>query len=111
MQNSKFKIKNWIGKVLPLNFAFLIFNCRLWAYLPGHFYYEGRARDKIIALTFDDGPGKFTVPILELLNQHHIRATFFMEGSQVEEFPHIARQVVEAGHEIGNHTYIHFDYH
>src|SRR5437667_6917312 len=34
-----------------------------------------------------------------------------MEGSQVEEYPSIARQVVEAGHEVGNHTYIHFDYH
>src|SRR5437667_5517082 len=34
-----------------------------------------------------------------------------MEGSQVEEYPDIAREVVEAGHEVGNHTYIHFDFH
>src|SRR5258706_16269960 len=76
------------------------------AYVPGAFHYQGKADKKVIALTFDDGPGKFTIPILELLKQHNIRATFFMEGSQVEEYPEIARQVVEAGHEVGNHTYI-----
>src|SRR5262245_49026863 len=83
----------------------------LWAYVPGKFYYQGTTKEKVIALTFDDGPGKTTVPILELLKQHGIRATFFMEGSQVEEYPEIVRQVIEAGHEVGNHTYIHFDYH
>ena len=78
---------------------------------PGHFYYQGKTKDKIIALTFDDGPGKFTIPILALLEQHNIHATFFMLGDQIEEFPDIARQVVAAGHEVGNHTYGHFDYH
>jgi peptidoglycan-N-acetylglucosamine deacetylase len=89
----------------------LIPGSRLMAYTPGKFYYQGHTSDKIIALTFDDGPGKFTIPILQLLKEHNIRATFFMEGSQIESYPAIARQVVEAGHEIGNHTYIHFDYH
>jgi len=70
-----------------------------------------RTTEKMIALTFDDGPGKFTVPILELLKEHNITATFFMEGSQVEDYPQIARQVFDAGHEIGNHTYTHFDFH
>ncbi len=83
----------------------------LWAYSPGKFYYQGKTKEKVIALTFDDGPGVFTPPILELLKKHNIRATFFMEGSQVEAYPKIAKQVVDAGHEVGNHTYIHFDYH
>ena len=83
----------------------------LQAYVPGKFYYQGKTQEKVIALTFDDGPGKFTLPLLDLLKQHNIRATFFMEGSQVEEYPEIAKQVVADGHEIGNHTYIHFDYH
>ncbi len=82
-----------------------------WAYVPGKFYYQGRTKEKIIALTFDDGPGKFTVPILDLLRQHHIKATFFMLGDQIEEYPKIAQQVVDEGHEVGNHTYTHFDYH
>ena len=81
------------------------------AYQPGHFYYQGHTKDKVIALTFDDGPGPITPKVLELLAAHHIRATFFMEGTQVEEYAPIARQVAAAGHEIGNHTYWHFDYH
>jgi peptidoglycan/xylan/chitin deacetylase (PgdA/CDA1 family) len=89
----------------------LMMSSRLSAYIPGKFYYQGKSNEKVIALTFDDGPGKFTIPILELLKQHNIRATFFMEGSQIEEYPKIARQVVEEGHEVGNHTYIHFNYH
>jgi peptidoglycan/xylan/chitin deacetylase (PgdA/CDA1 family) len=92
--------------------ALVILPCAIaGAYVPGKFYYQGKATEKVIGLTFDDGPGKFTLPILDLLKQHNIRATFFMEGSQVEEYPDIARQVQAAGHEIGNHTYIHFDYH
>lgn len=82
-----------------------------FAYTPGKFYYQGHTKEKMIALTFDDGPGKFTVPILELLKNHNIHATFFMLGDQIEEYPVIARQVLDAGHEIGNHTYTHFDYH
>lgn len=83
----------------------------LQAYQAGHFYYFGHPSEKLIALTFDDGPGRITPALLQYLNEHRIRATFFMEGTQVEQFPAIARQVAAAGHEIGNHTYIHFDYH
>lgn len=82
-----------------------------FAYVPGKFYYQGHPQDKVIALTFDDGPGRITPDLLKFLAAHHIHATFFMEGTQVEEFAPIARQVVAAGHEIGNHTYWHFDYH
>src|ERR1700719_1416409 len=100
MKNLKLKIKNCGRYILILNFSFLILNCAVArAYVPGQFYHTGKTKDKIIALTFDDGPGRTTPAILELLKQHHIRATFFMLGDQVEEFPDIARQVVEAGHE------------
>lgn len=86
--------------------------CRCgWAYEVGKFYWRGETKEKVIALTFDDGPGPWTPQILDVLKKHNIRATFFMEGSQVERYPEIARQVVQAGHEIGNHTYAHFDYH
>jgi peptidoglycan-N-acetylglucosamine deacetylase len=82
-----------------------------FAYTPGKFYYQGHTREKIIALTFDDGPGVFTPPILDYLKEHHIRATFFMEGDQVPSYPGYAKQVADAGHEIGNHTWSHFDFH
>jgi peptidoglycan/xylan/chitin deacetylase (PgdA/CDA1 family) len=117
MENGKWSMANrrWWFFLLP--FAICHFPCRAWAYVPGKFYPpmhvapHKRTTEKIIVLSFDDGPGKFTVPILELLKTHNITATFFMEGSQVESYPDIARQVFDAGHEIGNHTYIHFDYH
>lgn len=63
---------------------------------------------KLVALTFDDGPSKTVTPkILKTLKKHNIKATFFMVGSQVDENPKMAKQVQEAGHEIGNHTYSH----
>jgi peptidoglycan/xylan/chitin deacetylase (PgdA/CDA1 family) len=86
-------------------------NASCWAYVPGHFYSFGHTTDKVIALTFDDGPGPITPQVLQLLAAHHIRATFFMEGTQIEEYAPIARQVADAGMEIGNHTYWHFNYH
>src|ERR1035438_5874066 len=99
------------GIILFLLSAVCFLTCPLWAYVPGKFYYEGKTKERVIALTFDDGPGRTTPAILDLLKRHHIHATFFMEGSQIEGYAAIARQVVAEGHEVGNHTYIHFDYH
>lgn len=98
-------------KKLAVGVSLIALQSSVWAYTPGKFYWQGSTKEKVIALTFDDGPGHFTVPILELLKKHNIRATFFMEGSMVETYPEIAKQVVDAGHEIGNHTYAHFNYH
>lgn len=63
---------------------------------------------KKIALTFDDGPNpQSTKAILATLKKHHARATFFMLGSRVEQYPELADQVVQEGHEIGNHSFSH----
>lgn len=66
------------------------------------------ARVKCVALTFDDGPGKYTGKVLDMLAAHNARATFFMIGQSITpEFrPYLARMVAE-GHEIGNHTWSH----
>jgi peptidoglycan/xylan/chitin deacetylase (PgdA/CDA1 family) len=63
-----------------------------------------------IALTFDDGPDPRTTPlILDTLREHHLKATFFVVGRQVEENPGLLRRIVAEGHTIGNHTYDHAD--
>ena len=58
----------------------------------------------MIALTFDDGPGLGTVRLIEALQSHGARATFFMMGPRVNTYPDAVRKMVEAGCELGNHT-------
>ena len=63
---------------------------------------------KQIALTFDDGPHPALTPrILEILAKYNVPATFFMVGQNVLNYPNAARAVIEAGHEVGNHTFTH----
>ena len=66
-------------------------------------------KQKVIALTFDDGPWpRSTSKILEILKKNEIKATFFMLGEPVKEYPQIAQQVVSEGHVVGNHTWHHW---
>ena len=58
------------------------------------------------ALTVDDGPDPATTPaLLDVLARHGARATFFVLGERVERHPDLARRIVAAGHELGNHTW------
>jgi peptidoglycan/xylan/chitin deacetylase (PgdA/CDA1 family) len=61
-----------------------------------------------IALTFDDGPNPGVTPgLLNLLDAHEVRATFFLIGRHVRAFPKLAREIAARGHQIGNHTETH----
>ena len=61
-----------------------------------------------LALTFDDGPNDpWTPRLLEVLDRHQVRATFFLIGRYVAQRPELARQISAAGHVIGNHTWDH----
>ena len=63
---------------------------------------------KKMALTFDDGPNDpYTLRLLEVLAKQGVKATFFMIGRYVQRRPDIAREVVRAGHVVGNHTFTH----
>ena len=65
-------------------------------------------QDPVAALTFDDGPHPdYTPQLLDILGRHQARATFFMVGEAARQYPRIVRQVAEAGHAIGNHTWDH----
>ncbi|HLX33299.1 MAG TPA: polysaccharide deacetylase family protein [Gaiellaceae bacterium] len=61
-----------------------------------------------VALTFDDGPHPEGTPrVLELLRAANAQATFFLVGEQVERFPELAREIVDAGHEVAVHCFRH----
>jgi peptidoglycan/xylan/chitin deacetylase (PgdA/CDA1 family) len=61
--------------------------------------------EKVVALTFDDGPRpETTSQVLDILKQRNVKATFFMVGQQIQQFPDLARRVVAEGHAVGNHT-------
>jgi peptidoglycan/xylan/chitin deacetylase (PgdA/CDA1 family) len=63
---------------------------------------------KQLALTYDDGPNDpHTLRLLEVLAKHDVRATFFLIGRYVQQRPDIAREIVKAGHVVGNHTFTH----
>jgi len=67
----------------------------------------GRGSKKL-ALTYDDGPNDpHTLRLLEVLAKHEVQATFFLIGRYVQQRPDIARQLVKAGHAVGNHTFSH----
>jgi peptidoglycan/xylan/chitin deacetylase (PgdA/CDA1 family) len=70
--------------------------------------YRGSPRRRAVALTFDDGPTPlYTSLLLDTLNRLRLHATFFLVGRRVEQYPYFASAVVQAGHELGNHSYAH----
>ena len=69
--------------------------------------WRGSAAHNRIALTFDDGPSESTPALLELLNRHNAKATFFVCGRNAERLPDVLLAIAKAGHEIGNHTWSH----
>ncbi|WHZ05729.1 polysaccharide deacetylase family protein [Neobacillus sp. YX16] len=75
--------------------------------LFGGLTYQVETENKVIALTFDDGPTKNVDQILSLLNKYKAKATFFLIGNDIEKHPEEAKKLVESGHQIGNHTYSH----
>ena len=65
-------------------------------------------KSRKLALTYDDGPNDpHTLKLLEVLAKYDVRATFFLIGRHVEKRPDIVRELVRAGHVVGNHTYTH----
>ncbi len=62
----------------------------------------------VVALTFDDGPDPEVTPqVLDLLEEHGARASFFVIGKRVEAHPELAAEIVRRGHTVENHTYRH----
>jgi peptidoglycan/xylan/chitin deacetylase (PgdA/CDA1 family) len=75
-----------------------------------HFKMHDFLRNNEVVLTFDDGPWQTTTPlVLKALAEHCVRATFFPIGKHATYYPDILRQVAEAGHSVGSHTWSHQD--
>ncbi|NSC23438.1 polysaccharide deacetylase family protein, partial [Streptomyces albus subsp. chlorinus] len=64
--------------------------------------------ERVIALTFDDGPHpEHTPALLEVLRRHGVQATFFVVGENIAVYPELLHEIVADGHALGNHTYSH----
>lgn len=83
---------------------------QLFAVQSGTFHADGDRSKNAIALSFDDGPGPNTQAVMQILDEYKIKATFFMNGDQVEMRPTLAKEVLQRGFEIGEHTYSHMNF-
>lgn len=79
-----------------------------WGFYIKAFTSNDELTEKKVAITFDDGPNPyFTETILEILERHNAKATFFCIGKHLETYPEILEKIDRAGHAIGNHSYSH----
>ncbi len=62
---------------------------------------------KVVALTFDDAPTSYSDEVLEILAEKNIKATFYVIGQSLEKYPQEGKNIIQAGHELGNHSYSH----
>ena len=63
---------------------------------------------KVVALTFDDGPHPpDTDRLLDVLAKHDVKATFFVIGNRIEKYPETSHRIIAEGHQVGNHSYTH----
>ena len=75
------------------------------------YYTHGRRDQMKVALTFDDGPNPpRSDQVLDILESRGLRGTFFVIGKWVERWPEAFRRIVDRGHAIGNHSYLHHAY-
>lgn len=76
--------------------------------IAGELISRVNTHERLIALTFDDGPTKkHTDSVLAMLAEHDVPATFFVTGKEVDIFPDEARKIMAAGHQLGNHSWSH----
>src|SRR5947208_2487569 len=63
--------------------------------------------ERIVALTFDDGPTDNADSILQILNRYNVKATFFLTGKEMSEHLSLTKKIINSGHSVGNHSYSH----
>ena len=101
-----------IGAVLGIILGSVLL---LLAVLPGNSFYgkiltKGNTSEKVVALTFDDGPyPPFTYQVLQILKEKKVPATFFIVGENAKAYPYLVKAAADDGHLLGTHTYHHYD--
>lgn len=103
----------WFGLIAALSpiftshmlllYAMLVPNCQWWGRVARSF----ATSEPEVWLTIDDGPSEQTPHILDVLDQHHARATFFVIGARSEAHPHLITEILIRGHQVANHTFTH----
>jgi len=73
----------------------------------GEIYPKIVTNEKVVALTFDDGPSPKTDTVIAILEKLNVKATFFLTGNSMHHYFSETERIVASGHEIGNHTYSH----
>lgn len=101
----------WLGIAFLVLFVLFLLFWSSWSISAG-VYLKTVCRlntnEKVVALTYDDGPEPATtLPLLEVLKKYDAKACFFCVGHKAEQFPEIVRKIVDEGHTIGNHSYGH----
>lgn len=95
------------GLPLLLGGQALVFWATLWPqsrlFSPVLVRLPGRA----VWLTIDDGPSEDTPAVLDLLDRYQAKACFFLVAERAQARPHLVREIVDRGHEVGNHSYSH----
>ncbi len=76
---------------------------------PSLIWHKGRDQ-KIVYLTFDDGPSpEITDQVVEILDEHQVKACFFLIGDKIQKYPETYNLLLQKGHQIGNHTFHHLN--
>jgi peptidoglycan-N-acetylglucosamine deacetylase len=84
--------------------------CFLTTWIFREAFFRKETTERILYLTFDDGPDEFSTPLLlDILARHKIMAVFFCSGRSASENPDIVNKIKSAGHIIGNHGYDHLN--
>jgi peptidoglycan/xylan/chitin deacetylase (PgdA/CDA1 family) len=74
----------------------------------GKLVWRKNSSEKVIYLTFDDGPAPEVTPlVLDILDKYRLKATFFCVGENVQKYPELYAKILQRGHKTGNHTFNH----
>lgn len=98
-------MKKWL---IPFGVLLLFMHTSLFATPAGKPIRYVNTKEKIALLSFDDGPSvPYTKQILDILDREGVKATFFVVGINVKRYPDLIKEIMQRGHEIGNHSYSH----